>query len=188
MKKRLKNAAIKLPHIGMRKLKSIFAVFVGFWLWQLIRIFVPALEVHPIFIYIYGIIEMRETSEQTADFGKRRIIATIVGIVIGLPMMLLSEYCKHLTEITWLQVAIELAAILLGALITLCVADVVGCKTFCGMAASVLIILIISHSDGEPLSYSLLRSVQTAIGVLVAWFINAKLFPYHIETAEKTAE
>lgn len=52
------------PHVGMRKVKSILAIFCGFCLWQLIRLFVPGLEVHPIFIYIYGMMEIRETSEK----------------------------------------------------------------------------------------------------------------------------
>lgn len=184
MKNRLRNAAIHLPHIGMRKLKSILAIFVGFWIWQLIRLFVPELELHPVFIYIYGVIEMRETSEKTVDFGKRRIKATFTALLIGLPVLLLSEYLQSLTELAWLQIAIEMAAILFGALVTLCVAEVVGCKTFCGLAAAILIILIVSHSDGEPLAYSVLRSVQTVIGVLVAWLINVKLFPYNGKTSE----
>jgi len=52
------------PHIGTRKVKSILAIFVGFCLWQTLRLFLPELEVHPIFIYIYGMIEIRETSEK----------------------------------------------------------------------------------------------------------------------------
>lgn len=179
MKVKLKKTALHLPHIGMRKMKSILAIFVGFFIWQLIRLFVPELEVHPIFIYIYGVLEMRETSEKTVDFGKRRIKATFIALLVGLPVLLLSEYLQSLTVLTWLQLTIELSAILLGSLITLCVAEVVGCKTFCGLAAAILIILIVSHSDGEPLTYSVLRSVQTVIGVLVAWLINVKLFPYH---------
>lgn len=44
------------PHIGWRKIKSIIAIFVGFCFWQILRLFMPGLEVHPIFIYIYGMI------------------------------------------------------------------------------------------------------------------------------------
>ena len=61
---------IQLPHVGFRKVKSVLAIFVGFWFWQLLRLFFPALEAHPIFIYIYGMIEIRDTSEKTVDFGK----------------------------------------------------------------------------------------------------------------------
>ena len=68
---------------------------------------------------------------------------------------------------------------LLGSLVVLCVAELTGCQTFCGLAAAILIILLISHSINEPLIYAVLRSAQTVIGVLVAWVINAKLFPYH---------
>lgn len=108
-----------LPHIGKRKMKSVLAVFIGFCVWQLIRLFVPGLEVHPIYIYIYGIIEMRDSSEKTVNFGKLRIKATFTALCVGLPFLLLSVYLQ-----------------------------------------------------------SFLRSVQTIIGVFVAWLINVKLFPY----------
>ena len=41
-------------HIGRRKLKSIFAMFLGFCFWQLLRLVLPELETHPLFIYIYA--------------------------------------------------------------------------------------------------------------------------------------
>jgi len=176
--KRVKERLRHLPHIGMRKVKSVFAVFVGFWVWQLIRLFVPELEVHPIYIYIYGLIEMRETSEKTVNFGKLRIKSTAVALLVGLPILLLSDYLQTLTQLPWLQTGIELAFVLLGALIVLCVAELAGCKNFCGLAAAILIILLISHSINEPLVYAVLRSAQTVIGVSVAWLINVKLFPY----------
>ena len=43
-------------HIGRRKLKSIFAMVLGFCFWQLLRLVLPELERHPIFIYIYGMV------------------------------------------------------------------------------------------------------------------------------------
>ena len=79
-----------LPHIGMRKVKSILAVFVGFCFWQLLRLFLPGLENHPIFVYIYGMIEIRETSDKTKDYGRMRIMATFTAIGVGLPVMFLT--------------------------------------------------------------------------------------------------
>lgn len=181
MRDELKKAVFYLPHIGKRKLKSILALLVGFCLWQLVRLVVPGLEVHPIYIYIYGIIEMRENSEKTVDFGKRRIKATFIALSIGLPLVLLSGYLQSLTALAWLELTIDLAIILIGALLTLCVAEMAGCKTFCGLSAAIFIILIVSHSDGETLTYSLLRAAQTIMGVFVAWLINVQLFPYHGE-------
>jgi len=144
----------------------------------LIRLFVPALEVHPIYIYIYGIIEMRDSSTKTVDMGLLRIKATFTALAIGLPLLVLGLYLKSLTDSVTAETAIELAIILFGSLVTLCVAELVGCRALCGLAAAILIILLVSHSEDEPLTYSILRAVQTVIGVSVAWLINVKLFPY----------
>ena len=176
--KDFKGRLTHLPHIGMRKVKSVLAIFVGFLIWQLIRVFVPGLEVHPIYIYIYGLIEMRETSEKTVNFGKLRIKSTAVALIVGLPILVLSGYLQSLTQEVWLQIAIEVALLIVGSLIVLCVAEVVGCKSFCGLTAAIFIILLISHSINEPLHYAVLRSAQTVIGVSVAWLINVKLLPY----------
>lgn len=168
---------IRYPHIGMRKIKSILALIVGFFIWQLFRLFLPELETHPLFIYIYGIIEMRETSQKTTDYGKMRIFATFTAIAIGLPFMLLHDWikaCLPLSSLLWLEIGI-LAA---GALLVLCVAEFVRCGVYCGLAAAIYVILMISHFESSVYLYSIMRAIQTIIGVSVAWFINVKLLPY----------
>ena len=165
------------PHIGMRKVKSILAIFVGFCLWQILRLFIPGLEVHPIFIYIYGMIEIRETSEKTTDYGKMRIMATFTAIAIGLPVMLLYDWVKPLLAqclYTWLEIGI----LAVGALLVLCVAEWVKCRVYCGLAAAIYMILMISHFESSMYLYSIMRAFQTIIGVSIAWFINVKLLPY----------
>lgn len=165
------------PHIGMRKVKSILAIFAGFCLWQTLRLFLPELEVHPIFIYIYGMIEIRESSAKTMDYGKMRIMATFTAIVIGLPVMFLYDWVKPLLAQslhTWLEIGI-LAA---GALLVLCVAEWVKCRVYCGLAAAIYMILMISHFESSMYLYSIMRAFQTIIGVSIAWFINVKLLPY----------
>ena len=167
-----------LPHVGLRKWKSLLAIFVGFWVWQAIRLVVPGLEVHPIYIYMYGVLEMRETSEKTVDMGKTRLKSTFTALGIGLPLLLLTELIKSFVEPQWALVGIDLTALLFGTLLVLCVAELVGCKALCGLTAAIYIILQISHSDSEPITYSILRAAQTVIGIFIAWLINVKLFPY----------
>ena len=99
-------------------------------------------------------------------------------MLIGLPLLLLGIWLKGFTHTLWIQTAIELGLLLFGVLLILCVAEPVGCKNLCGLAAAIFVILFVSHSDNEPVLYSLLRAVQTIIGVGVAWLINTKLFPY----------
>lgn len=168
----------KLPHVGMRKIKSVLAIFIGFWLWQLVRIFFPSLEVHPIFIYIYGVIEIRATSEKTVELGKSRIRATFTAMGTALPLIALQEYLKSLVQAQWMGIGVELLLILVGVLLTLVVAEKVGCNTFCGLAAAIFLIMMISHTDNERYIYSVLRAFQTIVGVLIAWLINVKIFPY----------
>lgn len=166
------------PHIGMRKIKSILAIFVGFCLWQILRLFLPGLEVHPIFIYIYGMIEIRETSEKTKDYGLLRIMATITAIVIGLPIMLLSDWISPMLAETWMKTGLEITVLILGSLLVLCVAEWVKCRVYCGLAAAIYMILLISHFESSMYLYSIMRAIQTIIGVLIAWVINVKLLPY----------
>ena len=164
------------PHIGMRKVKSILAIFVGFCLWQILRLFIPGLEVHPIFIYIYGMIEIRETSEKTKGYGKMRIMATFTAIAIGLPVMLLYDWGKPLLAQS-LYVWLEIGILISGALLVLIVAEAVKCRVYCGLAA-IYMILLISHFESSMYLYSVMRAFQTIIGVSIAWFINVKLLPY----------
>lgn len=172
------------PHIGKRKLKSLLALFLGFCLWQVIRIPFPGLEVHPIFIYLYGLIEIRDTSEKTVTFGKLRIRSTIVGLAVGLVMVILEEAWFMNYDLGDLRVAAELGLLLSGTLLTLLVAEKTDCKEFCGMAAIVYIILLLSHEPGELFLYAALRAVQTILGVLIAWYVNVMLFPYEGKKTE----
>lgn len=170
---------IRLPHVGFRKVKSVLAIFIGFWFWQLMRLFFPALEVHPIFIYMYGMIEIRDSSEKTVDLGKKRIKSTFTALGVGIPCMILLEALKGIAPEGWLHIGLELLILIGGVLLTLEVAEKVGCKAFCGLAAAIFIILIISYTTDRVFLYALLRCVQTIAGVFIAWLLNVKIFPYH---------
>lgn len=178
MNNKIKTISEHLPHIGMRKFKSILSVLIGFLIWQLIRLLFPDLEFHPIYIYIYGMLEIRDSSEKTVDFGTKRIKATFIALGFGLPILFLHNYLQSLITNDWVSLAVEISILLFGILLTLTAAELVKCKTFCGIAAIIFIILFISHSEEEPLIYSTLRAIQTILGVFIAWIVNVKLFPY----------
>lgn len=166
------------PHIGMRKVKSILAIFIGFWLWQLIRLLVPGLEVHPTFIYIYGLIEIRDSSEKTKDMGRRRILATLCAILVGLPLTFLYNLLIPYLGEGWLLSGTQLAILIVGALLTLIVAEAAKCDSFCGIAAIIFILLTLKHFESSMYLYSLLRVFQTVLAIGVAWLLNVKLLPY----------
>ena len=161
--------------MGMRKVKSILAIFCGFCLWQLIRLFVPGLEVHPIFIYIYGMMEIRETSEK-----QRKRKDAYFGYVdrrwCGTPIMFLTDWL-------WAVAGASLPALGGGVYSggkPACPmrGRITGMPAFCGLATAIYIVLIVSHFESSMYLYSFMRAIQTILAVLIAWFINVKLLPY----------
>ena len=97
---RSKDRHFHLPRVGMRKIKSLLAIFVGFWIWQAVRLIFPSLEVHPLYVYVYGLIEMRDSSQKTVDMGRDRIKATFIAIGIGLPFLFLGRWITDMTALS----------------------------------------------------------------------------------------
>lgn len=159
-------------HIGMRKVKSLLAVTLAFVIWELIRIFFPMLETHPVFAYIYAIIEMRESPEKTKNFGTLRIKATFVGLIVGLFFVFLSVFFSSPIENEMLRTAVQFIFILLATLSSICLAELVHCKNFCGIAAIIAVICMVSHNENDIYFYAIMRVVQTLIGILSAMVIN----------------
>ena len=136
-------------HIGMRQAKSLLAILLGFFIWQGIRLFFPDLEIHPVFIYIYGFLEVRDTSEKTKTLGLQRIKATLVAIIVGLPMLLLRvRFHSSIADLNLVTV-LDLVLILLGSLITLQLGQKFRCGTMTGLASVIFIILLIYHADDQ---------------------------------------
>ena len=78
---------------------------------------------HLIYIYIYGLIEIRDTSEKTVELGSRRIKATVTGMAIALPVIALMEFLMTLADFPWYKIGLELILLLAGILLTLLIAD-----------------------------------------------------------------
>lgn len=159
-------------HIGMRKVKSLISLVISFIIWQLIRVPFPVLEVHPVFAYIYSVIEIRETPEKTKKFGKLRIKATFVGLVVGLVFITLLFFVASKISSDMWRVLAELSLILLATLVSLIFAEIIKCENFCGIAAIITIICMVSHNEQDIYLYAIMRVVQTLIGVFSATFIN----------------
>lgn len=159
-------------HIGMRKVKSLLSVSVAFVIWQIIRLFIPVLEAHPVFAYIYAIVEMRESAEKTKNFGKLRIIATLTGLLVGLIFVAISLFVTKKITGEFLKTVVEFILVLAATLCSLCLAEAVRCKNFCGIAAIITVICMISHNEENVYLYAVMRVVQTLIGILSAMLIN----------------
>lgn len=168
-----------LPGVGMRKIKSLLAIALCCVLWQPIRLALPGLPIHPLFGYMYSVIEMRQSVEQTRQMGWRRIKATLLGLVLGLLALPLSQRWGVYAGESAGHVLADLAIILAGVLLTLWLAQLLRCENFCGIAAIIFIICLVRDRDVglDPYVYAVLRVVQTLLGVLAAGVVNTLICP-----------
>lgn len=159
-------------HIGMRKIKSLYAVVLSFVIWQTIRLIVPTLEVHPIFAYIYAILEIRVVPEETTNYGKLRIKSTLIGLAVGLIFVWLTVFLSGFISNQQYVILTEFVLILVATLVSLCVSEVAGCESFCGVTAIITVICMVTQGDGNVYLYAVMRVIQTLIGVFSAVVFN----------------
>jgi len=171
-------------HIGMRKIKTLLTILIGFLLWQIPRLFIPGLEVHPLFTYAYGILEIRDTSEHTKTYSIQRLKANAVAFSVALLIMPLRVFMHSQVADETLLIFLDLAMILVGILIALTGVEILRCGSMSGLAAVYFTILLIFY-NGNPYIYALIRACQTLLGVAVAWLVNVVLLPYPSRKKEK---
>ena len=77
-----------------------------------------------------------------------------------------------------MNTGVEVAILLAGSLLVLCLAEWADCHVYCSLAVVIFIILMLGHYESAKYLYSMMRVFQTVIGVAVAWFVNVVLLPY----------
>lgn len=160
---------------GLRKLKSIIALAVCFVLWQGIRLIFPRLEVIPIYAFLYSIIEMRKTIEQSKITAISRIKVTVIGFFVAFLSIGVENSLSNFQFIARYISLLELLLILIGVLIAINIAEAMNCGALCAFAATTFIICFL-HTAYNPYVYSFLRFIQTIMGVGVALLVNVFIF------------
>ena len=158
--------------IGMRKIKSVISLVVAFFIWQLIRFIMPGLEPHPIFAYIYSVMEIRATTDETKKFGKLRIKATFIGLITAIFFIAISALTIAKIEASMWRLLAEVLVILIATLISLIFAEKAKCESFCGVAAMITIMCLVSHGEEDIYLHAIMRVCQTLIGVFSALIVN----------------
>lgn len=164
-----------IPKVGMRNIKTAVAVMICYLLFIPLRGMGPdtgnALDlVGPFYACIAAVICMQSSVEHSLQQGLSRIISTIVGGVVGL--LVLSVGMVANSDL--------LTTIMLGAsvvfIIWLC--NLIGRPAACSTGCVVCCAVILSHSGAERYFYTLARTGETIVGILVALAVN-RLLPDH---------
>ncbi len=167
---------------GMRSIKTAIAVFVCMSLYQvlhnislnfvdnsneivkIIMFFVN--RNNPIYACISSIIAMQSTIEDSWEKGKTRVLGTVLGGVIGL-LSLYADMALYNRRFTILVVPF-------AVLFVIWFCNIIKKPNATAFAAvTLVIILIVADKNGYPeYLYAINRTIDTAIGVLIAMVVN----------------
>lgn len=152
--------AIKLPKVGARTIKTGITVLLS----SLISFLILKRE-SAIIASISGVICLQNSVEGSVSTGKNRITGTIFGAIIGFIFASLSRHIGNNELIISL-----IAGIGIVATIYLCI--LFSIQDCISTACVMFLIIMMSISESEWLVYSITRTIDTFVGVLVGITVN----------------
>ena len=166
---------LELPNIGLRNLKTALAVFICIIIFNNFQLdtFLPngsASVNSPLYACIAAVICMKDTVESSLSMGKNRLIGTLLGGVLGVIAIYIVTHIPFLQNYNAIVAAV-------GTIIAIHLCNIInkpGAVTICCI---VFIGIIINHNGIESYSYALGRSIDTAVGIIVAILINKYINP-----------
>lgn len=152
MKKRQNNPIFEFKPLGMRTIKTGLAVSLTLLLGQ------TGLIVNPLYAVIGTILGIQTTVSDSFQKGMIRVYGTVLGGIIG--YLFVISLTPHPL---WI-------GIIVIAIIYLC--HGLNLQSSIPIAITVCASIALGVSDQNPLLYSLLRTTDTVLGVLVGLLVN----------------
>lgn len=152
---------MKTIKIGMRTIKTTIAVLL-----TIIASHVLKLQ-SPLLAGIAAIVTMQSNILNSIEEGKSRLLGTIFGAVIGILFALIAPG--------------NLILVGIGMIVVIMVCNHMGWEDSIIIALIVFLSMMIEQKEGQRLSYSINRTIDTFIGVLIASIINVIISPPDLE-------
>lgn len=146
-----------MQRVGMRNIKTALSVFISIVICHVLK-----LE-FPFYAGIAAVIVMGLSIWDTIISSKNRLIATIVGGVIGIPFAIIMQGNFLVTGI--------------GIIIIIYICNLLKCNKSINIACVVFIYNMINLRGKTPLYYTSQRFIATLIGVITAIAINYLILP-----------
>lgn len=164
-------------HIGWRIYKTGFAALICI-------LFSHALGGFPFFAVIAALICMKPTLEDSFNVGIHRVIGTIIGGIIGMAMLSFFHFIgmeRNSLPYDLLTVVVMMFLIKFIAVIGRNQATIITCVVY----TSILLMPLI---PGQSIvQYSMMRVLDTLLGVVVALIIN-EMLPNHYKERQPVKE
>lgn len=171
--KKIKTKELKVPRIGARTIKTGITVF----LCSLISLFLFKRETG-IISSMSGITCLENSLETSVNNGKNRIIGTIVGALTGFIVMYICNSLNSNSVINSLIAGV-------GTVVTIYICVLFSINKCINTACVMFLILIMDVGQEKWLTYSIIRTVDTFIGVLIGITVNKYIFKKSFNKVKK---
>lgn len=155
----------KFPKIGLRNIKTALAVFICMILFPLI-----SKDSNPFYACIAAVICMKDTVPSTFKIGVDRILGTVMGGLLGVVCIFIIEKFPYLSSFNAILTAI-------GIIILIYICTCINKPGSVTISCIVLIGIMVNHIGPESYAYAVGRSIDTTIGILVAFLVNKYINP-----------
>lgn len=148
---------MNIPKVGRRNLKTAIAV-------AICLITLPLIGFNqPFYACIAAILSMQDTPENSWQYGKTRLKATLLGGIVGIIFIFVNQMAFD-----WKLFSIITP---LGIIVSIYLCNLVNWKSASGTACVVYCSVLINHSD-DMYIFALDRMIETILGVLIAVLVN----------------
>ncbi|QQY80078.1 uncharacterized membrane protein YgaE (UPF0421/DUF939 family) [Keratinibaculum paraultunense] len=158
---------MKLEKIGMRTIKTAFAVSFTIFIAQLLNL------QSPFFAGIAAIIAMQSSVSESFNMAKNRMLSTILGAIIALLFSLIAPENPFFIAI--------------GIIIIIYLCNIFNWKKSIQLSAMVFLSILLNYEEGSRVDYALYRTLDTFIGLVIGTLINYFIIPPNIENNIKTS-
>lgn len=165
--------SFNIPKIGLRNLKTALAVFCCMILFNLLN------RDNSFYACISAVICMKDTVENSLTMGKDRLLGTLLGGICGIIFIYFISQLPPLNHPNAILTS-------LGIIIIIYFCTIINKPGSVTIACIVFIGIMITFTGVESYYYAINRSIDTAIGVIIAVAINKYVSWPVIEPSDKS--
>lgn len=125
-----------------------------------------------------GVICLQNSVEGSVTTGKNRILGTIVGAILGFIVLYLSDNLNNH------PLLISIAGCI-GIIATIYICILFEIKDCINTSCMMFLILLMSVGSDNPFKYTIIRTVDTFIGVIVGVTVNRYMFKNSFKHVKK---
>lgn len=161
------NKKLKFPKVGARIQKTALAVFICILISHLLG------GKSPFYACIAAVICMQDSYKNTIKMGKNRMIGTIIGGIAGI--------FATFIFFTYNNYYFDAAIISLLCIVVIYCCNILNKPGSVTIACIVLLANTVLSKDEPSYMYTIIRILETFLGIIIATLVNRFIFPYKKE-------